>query len=113
MNVLAYIDEGAKLAMRQRSRRLRKKLRLDEFQQLGFEISITMKPNLEVDDIDRFLDEFILDAIEKNELAFGGGTAVASLRLGSAAWRPKLIAPLSRIGSANGRRLYLSRLGHW
>lgn len=60
--------------MRQQSRRLRKKLHLGEFQQLGFEISITLKPNLEVDDLDYFLDEFILDAIEKNELAFGGGT---------------------------------------
>jgi uncharacterized protein len=60
--------------MRQRSRRLRKKLRLGEFQQLGFEIAITLKPNLGIDDLDRFLDEFIFDAIEKNELAFGGGT---------------------------------------
>lgn len=60
--------------MRQQSRRLRKKLRLGEFQQLGFEISITLKPNLGIDDLDRFLDEFILDAIEKNDLAFGGGT---------------------------------------
>ena len=60
--------------MRQRSRRLRKNLRLGEFQQLGFEISITLKPNLGTDDLDRFLDEFILDAIERNGLAFGGGT---------------------------------------
>lgn len=60
--------------MRQQSRRLRKKLRLGEFQQLGFEISIILKPNLGIDDLDHFLDEFILDAIEKNELAFGGGT---------------------------------------
>jgi uncharacterized protein YggL (DUF469 family) len=60
--------------MRQQSRRLRKKLRLGEFQQLGFEISITLKPNLEIDALDRFLDEFILDTIEKNALAFGGGT---------------------------------------
>lgn len=60
--------------MRNRSRRLRKKLHLDEFQQLGFEVSITLKPNLGIDDLDRFLDEFILDAIEENDLAFGGGT---------------------------------------
>lgn len=60
--------------MRQRSRRLRKKLHLGEFQQLGFEVSITLKPNLGIDELDRFLDEFVLDAIEKNDLAFGGGT---------------------------------------
>ena len=59
--------------MRQQSR-LKKKLRLGEFQELGFEISITLKPNLGIDDLDRFLDEFILDATEKNELAFSGGT---------------------------------------
>lgn len=60
--------------MRKRNRRLRKKLHLGEFQQLGFEVSITLKPDLGIDALDRLLDEFILDAIEKNELAFGGGT---------------------------------------
>ena len=60
--------------MHKRGRRLRKKLHLGEFQQLGFEVSITLRPNLGIDDLDRFLDEFILDAIEKNDLAFGGGT---------------------------------------
>ena len=59
--------------MCRRSRRLRKKMHLGEFQQLGFEISITLKPNQGIDDLDRFLDEFILDAIERNGLAFGGG----------------------------------------
>ena len=60
--------------MRKRNRRLRKKLHLGEFQQLGFEVSITLKPDLGMDALDRFLDDFILDAIEKNDLAFGGGT---------------------------------------
>jgi len=53
---------------------LRKKLRLGEFQQLGFEVSIALKPELGVDALDHFLDEFIVDAIERNNLAFGGGT---------------------------------------
>ena len=60
--------------MRKRNRRLRKKLHLGEFQQLGFEVSITLKPDLGIDALDRFLDDFIRDAIEKNDLAFGGGT---------------------------------------
>jgi uncharacterized protein YggL (DUF469 family) len=60
--------------MRQRNRRLRKKLHLGEFQQLGFEVSITLKPDLGIDALDHLLDEFILEAIEKNKLAFGGGT---------------------------------------
>ena len=61
--------------MRHRNRRLRKKLHLGEFQQLGFEISIDLKPDLASDELDRFLDQFILDAIEKNGLAYGGGTS--------------------------------------
>ena len=60
--------------MRKRNRRLRKKLHLGEFQQLGFEVSIALKPDLGIEALDRFLDEFIVDAIETNELAFGGGT---------------------------------------
>ena len=60
--------------MHKRNRRLRKKLHLGEFQQLGFEVSISLKPNIGVADVDQFLDEFILDAIEKNDLAFGGGS---------------------------------------
>lgn len=60
--------------MRKRNRRLRKKLHLGEFQQLGFEVSITLKPDLGIDALDRLLDDFILDAIERNDLAYGGGT---------------------------------------
>ena len=60
--------------MCQQSRRLRKKLRLGEFQQLGFEISITLIPDLGIVDLERFLDDFILDAIERSGLVFGGGT---------------------------------------
>ncbi|MGA8148257.1 MAG: YggL family protein [Gallionellaceae bacterium] len=68
-----FVEKSKKPAIRKQSRRLKKKLRLDEFQQLGFEVSITLKPDLGMGDPDRFLDEFILDAIENNELAFGGG----------------------------------------
>jgi uncharacterized protein YggL (DUF469 family) len=60
--------------MHKRNRRLRKKLHLGEFQQLGFEVSISLRPDLGTADVDQFLDEFILEAIEKKGLAFGGGT---------------------------------------
>ena len=78
--------------MRQQSRRLRKKLRLGEFQELGFEVSIILKPNLGIDDLDRFLDAFILDAIEKNELAFGGGTDCGFIT----AWKHSVVSEAHR-----------------
>ena len=53
-------------------RRLRKKLRIAEFQELGFEISVEFKSNLSKTDFDKFLDEFI-EEIEENKLLFGGG----------------------------------------
>ena len=61
------------MVMRRRNARLRKKLRLGEFQQLGFEVSIALNPELGIDAFDRFLDEFIVDVIEANNLVFGGG----------------------------------------
>ncbi|ODT84978.1 MAG: hypothetical protein ABS69_01445 [Nitrosomonadales bacterium SCN 54-20] len=56
-----------------RSRRLRKKLHLDEFQQLGFEISFSLPENLDSEKLDDFFDQFITEAIENNDLWFGGG----------------------------------------
>jgi uncharacterized protein YggL (DUF469 family) len=40
-------------------RRLRKKLHLAEFQELGFEISVEFNSNLSEPDFDKFYDEFI------------------------------------------------------
>lgn len=56
-----------------RSRRLRKKLRLAEFQQLGFPVEFRLAPDLTEAQIDAFCDAFIADAIEANALMFGGG----------------------------------------
>ena len=57
-----------------RTRRLRKKLRVDEFQELGFEVSFELRDGLDEAQIDQFWDEFIVQSIEKNGLAFGGST---------------------------------------
>ncbi len=57
---------------RRRSRRLRKKLRLDEFKTFGFEIALTLQAGLSDQAIDQFWDDFIGDAIEANDLSFGG-----------------------------------------
>ena len=59
---------------RNRNRRLRKKLRVGEFQEFGFDISFSLRPELPEADTIRFWDEFILEAIENHSLAFGGGT---------------------------------------
>jgi uncharacterized protein YggL (DUF469 family) len=56
-----------------RSRRLRKKLHLDEFQEFGFEISFSLPENLDSEELNDFFDQFITEAIENNGLVFGGG----------------------------------------
>jgi uncharacterized protein YggL (DUF469 family) len=55
-----------------RSRRLRKKLRVDEFQKFGFATSWVYVSGLSESGLDVFLDNFI-DFIEANGLCFGGG----------------------------------------
>lgn len=54
-------------------RRLRKKLRKGEFQELGFEVGYACSEGLTDDACDAVFDRFILEAIEGNDLAFGGG----------------------------------------
>lgn len=56
-----------------RSRRLRKKLCVDEFQELGFELNLTFKPDLSEKAIDAFLDDFLRDAMAGNGLGYVGG----------------------------------------
>jgi len=56
-----------------RSRRLRKKLCVDEFQELGFELKLDLKDDLTVEEIDSFLDQFISEALEANGLDYVGG----------------------------------------
>jgi hypothetical protein len=56
-----------------RSRRLRKKLRVGEFQELGFAISFQFHSGISESDTERFWDAFITEAIERHGLAYGGG----------------------------------------
>jgi len=55
-----------------RSRRLRKKLRVDEFQELGFDIAWKFKDDITGDELDDFITRFFADVIEPNGLGFGG-----------------------------------------
>lgn len=54
-------------------RRLRKKLRTGEFRELGFHVRFAFAPEISSEDSDEVHDAFIAEAIEGNELHFGGG----------------------------------------
>jgi uncharacterized protein YggL (DUF469 family) len=56
-----------------RSRRLRKKLCVDEFQELGFELNLEFKEDLADEAIDAFLDAFLDEAMDANGLDYVGG----------------------------------------
>jgi uncharacterized protein YggL (DUF469 family) len=56
-----------------RSRRLRKKLCVDEFQELGFELNLSFKEDLTEEAIDAFLDAFLTEAMDANGLDYVGG----------------------------------------
>ena len=57
----------------QRSRRLRKKLHIDEFQELGFSVAWSFPQGTTLEEVDTTVDAFINEIIEPNGLAFDGG----------------------------------------
>ncbi len=67
-----FTDEDCPMATN-RSRRLRKKLCVDEFQELGFELNLDFKQELDDQAIDAFLDAFLKEAMEANGLGYVGG----------------------------------------
>ena len=64
-----------------RSRRLRKKLHVDEFREDGFHVRFVLRA-LSATEADRFWDAFLAEAIEARGLTYGGGEQgfVAALR---------------------------------
>jgi len=54
-------------------KRLRKKLRLEEFRELGFEVQFRLLDGWTEPELDRFWDVFIADAVEREGLICGGG----------------------------------------
>ncbi len=59
---------------RHRSRRLRKKLQIDEFRLLGFALGFEILPAPGTKAYDDFWDAFMANAIEANALTMGGGS---------------------------------------
>ena len=56
-----------------RSRRLRKKLCVDEFQEAGFELNLDFKQDLDEAAIDAFLKDFLKEAMDANGVDYVGG----------------------------------------
>lgn len=55
-----------------RSRRLRKKLHIEEFKELGFTVSWSFDERTSEETLDNIVDQFILEAIQPNGLAYEG-----------------------------------------
>lgn len=55
-----------------RSRRLRKKMHIDEFQELGFSVAWRFPQGTTEEQIDKTVDDFINEVIAPNGLAFDG-----------------------------------------
>ena len=67
---------------KRRSRRLRKKLRIGEFKEAGFEINFKFKAGLTSEDRLDILMKFVTEAIESRNLSFGGGESGFITRTG-------------------------------
>ena len=59
---------------RRRTRRLRKKLRVGEFQIMGFSLAISIQESLTIEQSNHFWNRFIEEAIENQGLTYGGLT---------------------------------------
>lgn len=55
-----------------RSRRLRKKMHIDEFQELGFSVAWRFPEGTTEEQIDQTVNDLIEEVIEPNKLAFDG-----------------------------------------
>ncbi|MDO6428345.1 YggL family protein [Thalassotalea sp. 1_MG-2023] len=61
-----------KFQAKNRSKRLRKKLRVDEYQEFGFDVAWKLPEDTDSEGIDNFIDKFFIEVIQPNKLGFGG-----------------------------------------
>jgi hypothetical protein len=61
-----------KATAKNRSARLRKKLHVDEFKELGFDVAWKLNDDITSDELDNFIDKFFTEVIQTNGLGFGG-----------------------------------------
>lgn len=57
---------------KRRSARLRKKLHIGEFQQMGFEFEATINESFSSEQIERAVDAFLVELVEPRNLGMGG-----------------------------------------
>ena len=62
-----------KVDAKNRNKRLRKKLYVDEFRVLGFEVDLTFVDSATEERMDAFFEDFLRNVVEANDLVFGGG----------------------------------------
>ena len=55
-----------------RSERLKKKLRVEEYQELGFDVAWQLPKDFDDQAVDDFIDQFFDQVIQPNGLGFGG-----------------------------------------
>jgi len=84
------------------NRRIRKKKRVGEFQEIGLEVEVTFDPSL---DNDQVFDLWIGDAIEGNGLCFGGG--------GGGQEPPHTLSGIVELGRRDVASDGLDRLTNW
>ena len=65
-----------------RSRRLRKKLCVDEFQELGFELQLSYPEDTAEATVEAFFADLVVDAVEGKGMALIGGEEFAVVCLG-------------------------------
>lgn len=64
------LNLGESSMAKNRSRRLRKKLFVDEFQELGFTLKLDFVDSLTDEQIDSFFAEFLLNVVEANGMGY-------------------------------------------
>ena len=62
-------------------KRLRKKLRVGDFQELGFKISVQLPDSISEDDFDQQIEDFTVNIVAKNEMLCSGLEADKELLL--------------------------------
>ena len=96
-----------------RSRRLRKKMHIEEFQEVGFSVAWRFPEGTSVEQIDQDVDAFINDVIEPNKLAFDGSGYLAweglirrwyANGLKTTNWKMSALANFSTFGGTNKAR---------
>ncbi|OED41826.1 hypothetical protein ACH42_12955 [Endozoicomonas sp. (ex Bugula neritina AB1)] len=86
-----------------RSKRLRKKLFVEEFKVLGFEVDMSFSEGTTDEALNTFFDDFLGNVIEENDMVFGGG--------GSTEGFSGFVIPAERYASATDAQRQL--VGDW